>query len=371
MRENFHRLLKRQLKRFSFGEMLEKNADFNNFLQIVSDAYFDFDQSVKHLENILEVSSNELFKKNQSLDDINKTLEKIVEDRTKQVYEQNIELAQYAEEISAQRDIVEEKASDLERANKLVTQSIQYARRLQDVMLPQKVLLSQLFPAYFLFYRPKDIISGDFYWFFERRDKVIFGVVDCTGHGVPGAFMSLLVNDMLRLIVEFKNIVEPAEILTELHREIKKAFKQESTLNSDGADAAICQWDRKARILRFSGAKLPLFCRESNGEFHILQGSRVSLGGGHLRDNPYFEEYIIHLKQEVSVYLSTDGFYDQLGGEKKQRLGKAKFTGLIKSVAEQPFEEQVTIVEQYFNQWKATFPFQLDDVTVLGLKLNV
>jgi serine phosphatase RsbU (regulator of sigma subunit) len=372
MEANLHRLLKRQIKRVG----LENNPNFNQawlkpLLEAVSEAYFDFDQSIKHLENILEVSSNELFKKTQSLDQINKSLAQIVEERTRQVYEQNIELAQFSEETAAQRDVLETKATELERVNLKLLQSIQYARRLQDVMLPQKSMLKNLFKESFLIYKPKDIISGDFYWVFERRDKIIFGVIDCTGHGVPGAFMSLLVNDMLRLIVEVKNIVEPAEILAEMHKEITIAFKQETTFNNDGADAALCQWDKKARILRFAGAKLSLFVQEEDGAFQVLKGDRISLGGNQFRKDPNFHEYIIHLKKNISIYLSSDGFYDQLGGEKSRRMGFNRFIQKLHEFALEPFPNQAEKLLHFFNNWKTSFPVQLDDVTVLGIRLSL
>ncbi len=365
----YHRLLKRQLKNYLSN--WDNYPQIKPFLEAVSNAYYDFDKTIKHLEHILEVSSNELFKKNQLLIETNESLNLKIEERTKQIYEQNQELAQFAEETAAQRDIIEAKAIEIEKVNHKLLHSIQYAKRLQNLILPQEEQFKTIFPVSFVIYRPRDVISGDFYWLYKRRDKVIFGVIDCTGHGVPGAFISLLVNDMLRLIVEIKNILEPAEILSELHKEINRAFNQDTTYDSNGADAVICQFDQKARILRYAGARLPLVVihHDRQGLSEILRGDPISLGGIHRHKDTQFDEKVLHLHGRVSLYLSSDGYFDQLGGSKGCKITINRYFDTLQRYAHLPMDEQMRCIEADFDNWKSSVGRQLDDVTVIGLEI--
>lgn len=263
-------------------------------------------------------------------------------------------------EIITQKEIIEEK-------NKDITDSINYAKRIQDAMLPFNAKISQELEEHFIFFRPKDIVSGDFYWYAEKNDKIFIAVVDCTGHGVPGAFMSMIGSSILNQVVGDKNIHRADLILNEMHKEIRDSLKQAETDNRDGMDVVLCAFDKKNRQLEFSGAMNSLYILK-NGEIITIPGDRFSIGGDQLEEERLFTLHKILLNEPQTVYLSSDGIIDQFGGDKGKKLGKKQFKELLLSLNGMLLNGQGIRINEEYNKWKGNIE-QIDDVCVIGLKI--
>ena len=268
---------------------------------------------------------------------------------------------------SSQLSLVNQKISE---KNRNITASINYAKRIQDAMLPLVENIKTHLPNSFIFYRPRDIVSGDFYWFYEKDDKLIIAAVDCTGHGVPGAFMSLVASNLLHNIVVHKDITEPDKILSKLHRATYSYLKQGQTRNQDGMDISLCHIDKKGKILSFAGAKNPLIYFQ-NGAMKIIKGTRHSIGGySKFSDaDTIFEKHTIKLTEEPSTfYIYTDGFQDQFGGEKGGKFRTAPFRNLLAEINKKPTNQQENLLAKSFDDWKGTEK-QIDDVLVMGFRI--
>ena len=219
-------------------------------------------------------------------------------------------------------------------------------------------------------FRPKDIVSGDFYKYSYIGGYHFIIVVDCTGHGVPGAFMSMIGNSLLNEIINEKQIYEPAEILTQLNKGVISALNQEHTDNRDGMDVCLCRIEKgeNTKIL-FSGAKRDLiYYKASNNSLEFLKGERKSIGGNlSVRNLQKFTNQELNLSQGDVLYLTTDGFIDQ-NDKKRKRFGSKKFNNLLKDNAEKPLNEQKIILENALDEWQQGVE-QRDDITVLGIKI--
>ncbi|MFI5149771.1 MAG: tetratricopeptide repeat protein [Bacteroidia bacterium] len=263
--------------------------------------------------------------------------------------------------ISAQKEIIEEK-------NKDITDSINYARRIQQAMLPLEQKINRYLKDYFILFRPKAIVSGDFYWFHEKDGTLVVAVVDCTGHGVPGAFMSLIGNDLLNEIIIGRNILEPGLILQELNRGIHKALKQEETQSRDGMDMALCVIRNKE--LKIAAANNPVWIyRQESGEMVEL-GATKSAIGGHTPTDQLFETTVTTLSAGDTLYLYSDGLADQFGGPKGKKFKYKQFRDILIASASLLAPLQKEKLEQAFDQWKGHVE-QVDDVTVIGIRFSI
>ncbi len=257
----------------------------------------------------------------------------------------------------------------LEQKNKQITDSITYARRIQEAILPPDEIVKKLLPDSFILYRPRDIVSGDFYWLEKNGEKIIIAVADCTGHGVPGAFMSMIGNTLLNEIVNEKHILDPAAILNELNAGVAAALHQKqgsALVQDDGMDISLCVIDMERGEVAFAGAGQPLFFVNGNGPERI-PGDSSSIGGTFGKKAASFTSKNFQLKN-ASVYLYTDGYADQFGGDNDEKFTSKRFENLLHSLSGQRMDEQRMAIEREFEAWKGERK-QVDDVCVIGIKI--
>ncbi|MBN8694709.1 MAG: GAF domain-containing protein [Bacteroidetes bacterium] len=274
-------------------------------------------------------------------------LEEKVKERTTEVFEQ--------------KAIIEEK-------NKDITDSIRYAKKIQLALMPDTDLLKTAFAESFVYYRPKDIVSGDFYWIELFKNNVtVFAAADCTGHGVPGAFMSLICNDLMNQVIKDQNVTTPAHALTVLDERLRAMLNKSSDHSSnDGMDIALCAYHPNQMIMQFAGAHRPLLLIR-DGELIEYKPSKHSIGG-YLTGNKVFNDNVIQLKKGDQVYVLTDGYADQFGGENGKKFKFKKLQKLIQTIAHMPMKDQHDLLEEAFVSWRGKHE-QVDDVCVIGLKI--
>lgn len=287
----------------------------------------------------------------------NKVLEQKVTERTARLNEA-------LEEIKTTLDTVHEQKAEIEYKNTHITDSIIYAKRIQDALLPTKELPQNYDLDLSIFYRPKDIISGDFYWFGEINNKLIIVVADCTGHGVPGAMLSISGHNLLnRIVLEEKND-NIAVILNQLHVDLTALMKCHETKTEDGMDVQIISYDKSSKALNFAGAKNPLYIINHDGELIKLKGNPFSIGGTQTSLNPIFDSHLI--ENWKSIFLCSDGYQDQFSeDDKKFMIGRLKNTFLeIEPLSTTAQEQQLTST---LENWQGEEE-QTDDILVIGIK---
>ncbi len=289
------------------------------------------------------------------------------------------EILQKNEEITAQKDELEDKNDKIAFQNEHIKSSINYARTIQRAILPQRKIFN-VFETFIIF-KPKDVVSGDFYWSslvenktsnsFDKKMRFL-AAVDCTGHGVPGAFMSMIGSSLLNQIVNEKQIYSPKEILKNLHKNVQTALSQKETDNNDGMDVALCRIEREdennVKII-FSGAKRPLiYCKNNENEIQVIKGDRKSIGGvKNHRNKVYFTNKELFLTKEEKFYLTSDGYIDQNNLERK-RFGTKRLLRLLKSHKTKPMTEQKNEIIAALNMWQNDEE-QRDDITIIGVEI--
>jgi serine phosphatase RsbU (regulator of sigma subunit) len=283
------------------------------------------------------------------------------------------------EEITEQHFIIEEK-------NKDITDSLNYAQRIQDAILPEESLLNKSHEA-FIYYRPKDIVSGDFYWMKEIGDKIYFSVVDCTGHGVSGAFMSIIgINSLNKIVDDFK-IESTGKILDELNKSVNTALgvnhaDENSIVNiRDGMDICICSIDKSTNNLEYSGANNSLYlirnkenlikerdCILDNDQsiFYEIKPDKMAIGGG--SNKVKYKTHSIQLKKDDTLYLFSDGYADQFGGTKGKKFMYKPFKRMFLSIQDQSMDSQLSHIDKTMREWKMGIE-QLDDICVMGVRV--
>jgi serine phosphatase RsbU (regulator of sigma subunit) len=305
-----------------------------------------------------------LFKLNQKLKLANSKLY----DKNQFIQTQRDEIESQRDEIESQRDLVLYQKTKLEGINQHLTESISYAESIQQTMLPTEEQFRAVFYNYFVVYKPLDIVSGDFYWLYQKENRVCFAVADCTGHGVSGAFMSILGISFLNEIVRYKGEKEPNLILEELRRNIIEALKQkdESGARRDGMDISLCVLDIETKLLHYCGANNPCWIVQSNNSFIELNPNKNTVAIN-IRMEP-FTQQSIQLKGGDCIYLFTDGYADQFGGPQKKRFGSKRLKELLLGNAERNLSVQKEILENAYSQWIGSNS-QVDDVTILGIRV--
>ena len=292
-----------------------------------------------------------------------------------EIESQKVELEQSNEEILAQRDEIEEKnilitdQRDLALKQKdEITDSIQYAQRIQKAVLPDKKIFSDFIEDYFIYFKPKDIVSGDFYWMAKADDKLIVVAADCTGHGVPGAFMSMLGVSFLNEIVNKDGVSEAGKILDALRTGIINSLHQADGESKDGMDVAISIIDTKKQEIQYAGAYNPLYIIPANeNKITKISADRMPIGIYLKMDND-FTNHVIKYNKGDSIYMFSDGYMDQFGGEDGRKLKSRKFQELLLTIQEKTMTEQYDILDQFLNKWKGNLE-QLDDIIIIGMKL--
>ncbi len=263
-------------------------------------------------------------------------------------------------EVQKQRD-------QLSAMHKDLTDSIRYARKIQQALLPSDYYFHSHFPEAFILYMPRDIVSGDFYWIHAKDERLFFAVADCTGHGVPGAFMSMIGFEILDKIINDQGLVHPGEILNILNYGISNTFSrgEEDLLLKDGMDISFCTLDREKQVLEFAGAFHTLYLIREN-KLLEFKGDRVSVGLGESEGGESFTNHVIPLQEHDKLYLFTDGFPDQFGGPGGKKYMYRRFRHLLLSVHELPMERQKQILYESFVFWKGDYR-QVDDILIMGM----
>lgn len=259
----------------------------------------------------------------------------------------------------------------IDAQNKSIKSSINYAKRIQEAMLPKDELQKKMIPDSFVLFKPRDSVSGDFYYFSEIKSwynpDVVFAVADCTGHGVPGAFMSLVGINALNGIITH-GMAEPDQILNELNIEIRKALQQETTGNNDGMDMALCIHRKEKNIVEFAGAKNSLIYIQNN-KLVQLKGDVHSIGGSRIKKNFSYKKHIVTIDQPTMLYLFSDGYRDQFGGNNNSKFMSKKFSELLFDIHQLPLLEQKEILNKINEEWMGDHA-QTDDILVMGVKLD-
>jgi ligand-binding sensor domain-containing protein len=282
-------------------------------------------------------------------------LEKKVEVKTQQLREEK-------EQIEKIKIILEEK-------NKDITDSINYAKRIQVALMPSKHSFIKEFPRTFIYFKPRDIVSGDFYWFGETHDSYIIAVVDCTGHGVPGAFMSLIGSTLLNEILANKNISSPAKILTELNSNVIKALSQDHDISSsrDGMDISMASINKTKTKMLFSSAARPMYYVR-NQVLHSVNLRTQSIGSSYTNIVKKYTDVEIDLLPNDIFYFFSDGFIDQFDEHDEKKFSSARIKKMFLKIADMESCFQLNEVEKTFNTWRGNVR-QIDDVTVIGVKI--
>jgi tetratricopeptide (TPR) repeat protein len=291
-----------------------------------------------------------------------------------QIESKNVELEQQTEEIQMQRDAIAHKSEQVNELYIKVTDSVRYAQRIQDAIL---VPPTQVFTHFgsategFVLFKPRDIVSGDFYWTTEKDNRVILTAIDCTGHGVPGAFMSLIGNDLLNEIVNLRGITTPHEILNQLHTGVQNTLKQKETENRDGMDMALCVYDKEKNVLEFAGAKNPLLYIQ-NGKIETIKGDKKPIGGKDFYKDDSFKTHIIDLNHSTApttFYMFSDGYQDQFGGLEGRKFMIKRLRQLLQDIHQKSMEEQHKILDETIVDWMKNEE-QIDDILLMGFRIK-
>jgi ligand-binding sensor domain-containing protein/serine phosphatase RsbU (regulator of sigma subunit) len=265
---------------------------------------------------------------------------------------------------------VNERTRELAEKNKDITSSIEYAKRIQEAILPSQDLIFSKLKNAFILYKPKDIVSGDFYWFGEKDNTIIMAAVDCTGHGVPGAFMSMIGHNLLNQIVSEKGHYDPGTILQELHKGVQAALKQgqNQIKTNDGMDVSIAAINLETMECAWAGAYRSLIIINNKGELEKIEGNKYAIGGAQLDKERIFTTHVRSLAKGDTIYLFSDGYADQFGGEKGKKFMVKKFYQNLTDIHHLTANEQNNLLDKQFTDWKSNYE-QVDDVLVIGVKM--
>lgn len=310
-----------------------------------------------------------------------RVLEEKVQERTKTIESQkdklekqrdslkifNVEILNQKGKIEKQRDEIQNQRDYILVQNRAIIESIAYAQNIQSAVMPSEEMISILFDSHFIFFRPRDIVSGDFYWVTERDNRVVAVVADCTGHGVPGAFMSMMGLSFLNEIVNVEGCIEPQNILNKLRTKILSAVRSdnEEFQADDGMDMAICVFEKGMNRMVYAGAYNPAYIIR-NGELTELKGDSMPVGKHFMMHD--FISHTVELQKGDTIYLFSDGYTDQFGGKHNRKFMTLPFKELLSSISHKPMDEQKRILEYTFDSWQGAND-QIDDVLVMGIRV--
>jgi len=259
---------------------------------------------------------------------------------------------------------------EIYRQKKELTESIRYASYIQKALLPSPLLFKKLLPDHFVLFQPKDIVSGDFFWITRKKSDIIIAVADCTGHGVPGAFMSILGITTLREVINRGSYSSAGSILNQLREGIMKALNQtgEEFEQKDGIDMALCLLNTESNEIEFAGAFNPIYVIQ-NKRLIEINGDKMPIGVAAEEERP-FTTHRFSLEADNVIYLFTDGFVDQFGGAKGKKFKYQPFRNLILKIHEMPMHKQKEEFQKAFEKWKGEHS-QLDDLLIVGFRYHV
>lgn len=317
------------------------------------------------------IGNNEITTLSVKFNTMIEQLEDLYTDLDNKVKQRTAEVVAQKEEIEAQKDEIEQQRDTLEEQKKHIMDSIIYAKRLQTAILPSKEFINSIFPNSFILFRPKDIVSGDFYWFNQINEKRLFSAIDCTGHGVPGSLVSMVGNNWLNYAVNDLKLEKPVEIMDALNTGVTLTFQEKEGEDSvkDGMDLALCSVDYTTMKLEFSGAYNPAIIIHE-GEIIQLKGDKCPIGALSRRAavSGYTNQEIDVHKGDM-VYVFSDGYPDQFGGESGQKFLIGRFKKLLVEIAPLPMNEQREILEKTLVEWIGTKEEQIDDILVIGVRI--
>ncbi len=275
--------------------------------------------------------------------------------------------------MSLEKDLKEKiilQEDEIERQRRELTESIKYASYIQNALLSSEATIKKVLPEHFVIFIPRDIVSGDFYWVSKRKSEVVIAIADCTGHGVPGAFMSILGITLVSEIVNRGSFSSSADILNQLRESVMKSLNQtgEENEQKDGIDMALCIINLETNQLEFSGAFNPIYIIKKNRLLEI-QGDSMPIGIAALEENS-FTNHIIELGDGDVIYLFSDGFVDQFGGPEGKKFKYQPFRNLLMNIYNLPMYKQKEQILSAFMRWKGNLA-QLDDVLMFGFRYHV
>jgi serine phosphatase RsbU (regulator of sigma subunit) len=315
---------------------------------------------------IISNTNFELQIKNQQLEEHQST----INEQNKQLTKKNDELENKNNELEEHRRIIEEQNKQLGKQNQKIMESIRYAHMIQEALLPSQRAIKKNFPQSFIFYKPRDIVSGDFYWFSIQGSKIFIAAVDCTGHSVPGAFMSLIGNTLLKEIIIEKKISNPAEILKYLNEGVIQTLRQEEedSRSEDGMDISLCCIDKDLNIIEIAATNNSVYL-VNNGELITIEGDYNTIGGVLARRNEAtFTKYEIPIKEKTSLYIFSDGYYSQIGGKNNKTLRSDNFRKILFDNCQLSMLQQEEMLGKYLQEWKNDQD-QTDDILVIGIQI--
>ena len=322
-----------------------------------------------------------------SLQKINTHYESIITNKNKQLSDKNVEINSQKEEIEAQRDEIEAQRDEvriqrdevivqkeeIEHQKKEITDSIHYAQRIQQAVLPLQNELQEAVSDFFIFFKPRDIVSGDFYWINQIDNNIIIAVADCTGHGVPGAFMSMLGISYLNELVTSDNFENAGKTLDLMREKVKTSLRQtgKKAEQKDGMDIVLIAINIETKMLQYAGANNPLVLVRNN-ELSVIKPDRMPIGI-HGREKP-FTNNEVQLQKDDVIYAYSDGFQDQFGGEKGRKFLSKRFKNLLFDIHKNTLPEQHEILEKTLSQWQnpetsQNHYEQVDDILIVGIKI--
>ena len=311
----------------------------------------------------LDSSQNELKQKNEVIGKNYKTL-----------HEKNEEITKQRDQIESQRDLVTKQKDKILEQKRSITESIQYARQIQTAILPPDEVIKYLLPKHFILYRPRDIVSGDFYWLTHKHGEIIIVVADCTGHGVPGAFMSVLGSALLKDVISGSDILKANQILNDLREKVILSLRQTGKEGEakDGMDISLCIINTEKMSLQYAGANIPLYLVRQD-RLKEIKADRMPIGISSKAGNS-FTNHVMKIYKNDSIYLFTDGYVDQFGGENGRKFLSKQFKELILEVQNKIMIDQKEILNQRLNEWMGLIGQyqkheQVDDITIMGINI--
>lgn len=291
-----------------------------------------------------------------------------IERKSKESEERKNQIEAQNEAINRKNEALEATFKEIERKNKDITASINYAKRIQESLLPTQQQMNEGLKDYFVLFRPRDIVSGDLYWFAYKHGKIFIAVLDCTGHGVPGAIMSMLGDSYLNQVINLQGITDAEWILNELHQSIGSALNQEETKNQDGMDVALCVIDPRKNTVEYAGAARPLLFVQ-DGEMKSYESCKLPIGGFQKDRERVFQKYTLKIDKPTCFYIFSDGFQDQFGGPKGRKFSKHRLDDLLLEHHHETMQEQRKILNKTLIDWMGENR-QMDDILVIGFRMN-
>ena len=346
-------------------EFLEQVVvDFPNSIRMVLTGFSDVDAIIQ------AINSGQVFKyitKPWDENYLKMTIDRAVEFFETQQENRDL-ILKLKQKVDEQEKIVEERTREVVEQSNRITDSIKYAKRIQDALLKKQDYESKHLPEHFIIYKPKDIVSGDFYWALEKENYLYLAAVDCTGHGVPGAFLTLLGANLLNEINSTSQLLTPSQILDNLSLRVIKELSQDDGESKDGMDISLLRIDLDTNEINWSGANSPLYLLlEKEEEVKVIKGNKQPIGFS--ENVKPFTNHKLKLNSGDLIYLFSDGFPDQFGGENGKKIGYKVFRDFLVKISKQKISKQKNSIIEFFEEWKGEEE-QTDDVCLIGLKIK-